>query len=358
MRSIGTSLLSLHRALFLCLSALLLLGANAQQDADSSVTGPLRSAGYPVVPYGDTLFAVRARMGSFNAEARAAIITERIMELGEQPLNWGDSISVDSAEGYYDIRSGSRTLMSVSQQDATLEGRTMKELALHHRDRIAQAVSVHHEATDWIQRVKEIALALFVTGILVFLLRLVGRGFRRSHAWLEKQKGTRIRSVKIRDYEFLTADRSLSALLVVNKVLRWLVVIFVLYLALPVLFGIFPWTQKLAETLIGYVTGPLGRILLALWNFLADLITIVVIAAVFHYVVKGLAFLRNEVSAGALVLPGFYPDWAAPTFQLLRVILYAFMIVVIFPYLPGSGRRLKFGMYRQFKQHYLRTAFL
>jgi small-conductance mechanosensitive channel len=35
-------------------------------------------------------------------------------------------------------------------------------------------------------------------------------------------------------------------------------------------------------------------------------------------------------------LSGFYPDWANPTYQIIRVIVFAFMVVVIFPYLPGS----------------------
>lgn len=336
MRTIDTPMNRIGRWFILCASVLSIQFAVAQQDSLSAQVVPSLEAGHAVAPFGDTLFLVHARLGSFNAEARAAIISERIVALGEQHLSWADSIVVDSADGYFDIRSGAQVLMSVSPQDAAHEGLAMKELAMHHRDRIAGAVSGHHQATDWIQRAKEVALALLVAGILAFLLRLIGRGFRRSHAWLEQQKGARITSVKIRDYEFLTAERSLDVLLMMNKALRWLVVLFVLYLALPVLFGIFPWTQKLAETLFGYVTGPLGRILVSLWNFLPDLITIVVIAVVFHYVVKGLAFLRNEVSSGALVLPGFYPDWAAPTFQLLRVILYAFMIVVIFPYLPGS----------------------
>lgn len=57
---------------------------------------------------------------------------------------------------------------------------------------------------------------------------------------------------------------------------------------------------------------------------------------VFRYAIKGLHFLKSEVENGNLQLSGFYPDWANPTFQILRIILYAFMFVLIFPYLPGS----------------------
>jgi small-conductance mechanosensitive channel len=46
--------------------------------------------------------------------------------------------------------------------------------------------------------------------------------------------------------------------------------------------------------------------------------------------------LKDEIANENLKFAGFYPDWANPTFQIIRVMIYAFMIVVIFPYLPGS----------------------
>jgi small-conductance mechanosensitive channel len=49
-----------------------------------------------------------------------------------------------------------------------------------------------------------------------------------------------------------------------------------------------------------------------------------------------LNFIKNEIENENLKLSGFYPDWANPTFQILRVLLLAFMFVLIFPYLPGS----------------------
>jgi len=61
-----------------------------------------------------------------------------------------------------------------------------------------------------------------------------------------------------------------------------------------------------------------------------------VIIVIFRYVLRGIRFLKNEVENGKLSLPGFFPEWANPTYQLLKVIIYAFMLIVIFPYLPGS----------------------
>ena len=71
-------------------------------------------------------------------------------------------------------------------------------------------------------------------------------------------------------------------------------------------------------------------------DYLPNLITIAVIIFVFRYVLRGIKYLKSEIELERLKLPGFYPDWASPTYQIIRVLVVAFMIVVIFPYLPGS----------------------
>ncbi len=38
-----------------------------------------------------------------------------------------------------------------------------------------------------------------------------------------------------------------------------------------------------------------------------------------------------------MVVKGFYADWAMPTFNIIKTLLYVFMFIIIFPYLPGSN---------------------
>ena len=59
---------------------------------------------------------------------------------------------------------------------------------------------------------------------------------------------------------------------------------------------------------------------------------------------KGLYFLKSEIEKGDLKITGFYPDWANPTYQIVRILVFAFMIVVIFPYLPNNDSRVFQGV--------------
>jgi small-conductance mechanosensitive channel len=170
--------------------------------------------------------------------------------------------------------------------------------------------------------------------LLIYLLQ-------RASTWVERRltawKGTLIKGLRIKNYELLTADRSVNVLIFVVTLAKWLLGIVVVYLALPLLFGIFPWTEGYSVKLIGYFVNPVKNILKAIWAYIPNLITIIVLIVIFKYIIRFLRFLKDEVERGVLKIPGFYTDWANPTFQIIRVMVLAFMLIVIFPYLPGSN---------------------
>jgi small-conductance mechanosensitive channel len=70
---------------------------------------------------------------------------------------------------------------------------------------------------------------------------------------------------------------------------------------------------------------------------LPNLFFLAAIVVVAYYVTRFVKFLFIQVARGALTLPGFYPDWAMPTYKIARFLIAAFTLVVAFPYLPGSS---------------------
>jgi hypothetical protein len=49
----------------------------------------------------------------------------------------------------------------------------------------------------------------------------------------------------------------------------------------------------------------------------------------------------EAVAKGHVALSGFEPEWAIPTFRILRIVAIAFALVVAYPYIPGSVRQLQ-----------------
>ena len=53
-------------------------------------------------------------------------------------------------------------------------------------------------------------------------------------------------------------------------------------------------------------------------------------------VTKCIHFVFNELGKGTIKIGGFQPDWAESSYKIVRFLIIAFCLIVIFPYLPGS----------------------
>ncbi len=298
----------------------------------------LTARGFPVQGFfKDTLMLIYSKSGSFSAKERAEAISKRIHDLSGHISFNRESLKIVESEVTTDIVLGERIIISVSENDALWNNYTREELALKYLQAITEAVINYKSETSLITLAKEIALAILVLLIIVVLIYYTGKLFLITAEKIQQQEERRIKGLKFRNYTLFDAKRQVNALLNLNTALKWAVIIIIIYISLPILFGIFPWTKNYAEVLFGYILNPLKKIAVGLWNYLPDFITIMVILGVFRYALKGLNFLKDEIEKGDLTLPGFYPDWANPTYQIIRVLVFAFMIVVIFPYLPGSN---------------------
>jgi small-conductance mechanosensitive channel len=297
----------------------------------------LTAKSYPVIGlFNDTLFFLYSKLGSFSAKDRAVAISERISNLSD---NFGfvpDSLKVTEDETSNYIVYGESIIMSVTESDAIWNNMTKFELTKKYQEIIRDGIVKYRAETTFMSWAKRIGLALLVLLIAITLIFYIIKLFKWTAIKIHQQEDKLIKGIKIRNYDLFDAKQQVRALIFFNRVVKWFILLLIVYIVLPVIFGIFPWTKNFAETLFGYILNPVKKIALGLWNYLPNLITIIVIIIVFRYVMKGIRFLKNEIEKGDLQLPGFYPDWANPTYQIVKVLVYAFMIVVIFPYLPGS----------------------
>ncbi len=294
------------------------------------------NAGMPVAPFGDTLFLIFNKIGSFTPLERTESINRKIQQLYKNRPYYADSLLIIGTDNTQDLVYRDKIIMSVSDIDALINGTDPKVLIRQYRLAINQAVLDHIKYTSLSNILKRVGLVVLIIGIVALLIFLLSRLFRFTKKYIESHQDKFIRSFSFRNYEFLSKEKVLKSVLWLNMVVKIFFFILVIYLALPSLFSIFPVTESWASTLIRWVINPITSILLAFVDYLPDLITVIVIITVVRYLVKLLKYLSREIKAGKLTLPGFHPDYAMPTFGIVRFILYAFMFVIIFPYLPGS----------------------
>ena len=293
--------------------------------------------GFPVIGFfKDTLFLIYNKSGSFSAQERASAISLRINKLADKLGFKPDSLKLIQSETSADIVLGDNTIMSISENDALWNNSTKEELAKKYQGIIGNAVMKYKNETSFVTLAKEIGLAILVLVVITVLIFYTGKLFKWSAKKIQQQEGTTIKGIKIKNYTLFDARSQVNVLITANTIVKWIIILVAIYITLPILFGIFPWTKNFAGTLFGYILNPVKKIALGIWNYIPNLVTIVVIVFVFRYILRGIHFLKNEIEKGKLHISGFYPDWANPTYQIVRVLVVAFMIIVIFPYLPGS----------------------
>lgn len=292
--------------------------------------------GFPVVFYEDTLFYIYSKLGPFTPSDRAKSIADKLIKLVDENVYDEEKYLVFTGEESDDIMFDEMILLSITNRDAFWLDKSRKEVANDYLKRITSGVKEYKERTGLVQTLKRILMLIVVLAIFFFGIKYMNVGFTKLNQWLVNKIKPFVTGVKFKNYEFLSVEREIELVKWGLKIVKWLIIVIVVYLALPSIFSIFPSTKGIATTMFGYVFNPIKGFGIALIRYIPELITIIVIVFLTRYFVRFLKFLASEIENGNLQIPGFYPDWATPTFNLLKILIYAFSFIVIFPYLPGS----------------------
>lgn len=292
--------------------------------------------GVPVVVEDDTLFYLYAKRGGHTPQQRARSISLEIGELGKCFNLHPDSVYIESSDIVTDLMYKERVIVSFTDQDGLWENCTRDQLAAAKRSVIVEKLRAMKEEHGLLQLGKRILCFVLVLVGQFFLVRLTNWMFRKLKVRIQRLKDTKLKPISIQDYELLDTQRQVNLLLFVANLLRYLFMLLQLLLTVPLLFSIFPQTKGLAYQLFSYIWNPIKSILQGIVDYIPNLFTIFVICLAVRYLVRLVHYLANEVQSERLKISGFYADWALPTFHIIRFLLYAFMVAMIYPYLPGS----------------------
>ena len=294
--------------------------------------------GFPVTIKTDTLFNIYNRTGSFSAKERADAISKRLKNIAEASKYSPESLAILKTEfGHEIVYKNDLVIMTITSYDALWVEKSEQELADEFLQKIQDKILKIREDNsilNWAKKIAEILLVILGCWLVVWGINKL---FARSKNYLLENKEKYFTGLNIRNSQLLSVQQHEKVALQLNNIARISVIIIVLYLSLPILFSIFPETRSITNTLLGWVLTPAKRITLKIFEFLPNFITIIVIYYFTKYTVKGFKFLFDEIAAGNITLSGFHKDWALPTFNIVKFLLYVFMMVIIFPYLPGSG---------------------
>ena len=292
--------------------------------------------GVPVVVEGDTLFYLYTKRGGYTPLQRAEMIDAAIMQLGKRFTLHPDSVYIESSDIVTDLMYGNKVIASFTDQDGLWERRSREQLATDKRKIVVQKLKELKEEHSLWQLGKRILYFVLVLAGQYLLFWLTGWLFRKLKVRIQKLKDTRLKPISIQNYELLDTQRQVNLLIFLSNLLRYVIMLLQLLITVPLLFAIFPQTKGLAYQIFSYIWNPIKNILVGIVDYIPNLFAILIICFAVKYLVRLVHYLSREVEAGRLKFGGFYPDWAMPTYHIIRFLLYAFMIAMIYPYLPGA----------------------
>ena len=292
--------------------------------------------GIPVAFDGDTIFSIYPVRGGNSYITRANNTKNTINQLGSDRRVTPDSIYLSNLDGIIEITYINRTILTLSEDDALWMNMPLDSLASIYRDKIVDKV----EYLQYKNSIRHLLIRIveFLGVLLVLLLFFKGLNYLSGKLKdsATKRLEQKFSPLVIRNYTLLNEQQALKISHFTINVLKYVFMLLSLVVAIPILFFIFPRTRDFAETLFEYIVTPVKSIFSSVINYIPNLFTIVIIWLFVHYIIKGLKYVSKEIGSGRLKIPGFYADWAGPTFNLIRFLLYVFLIALIYPHLPGS----------------------
>lgn len=297
---------------------------------------PLAEEGAPVIVNGQELFRLKTRVGSVTATVRAALVSEHISRLANNPFTGDLIVSVLDVQGATDIVLNDEVLVSVSNADAAAEGRDRQELAQEWAGIIQTAIAEGQTGVSAPTLVAGVGIALLVLLGLIILLWLLNR----FSNWLVNKLDPATESNRLPPtlsrsefYQSGQFSRLVRGILRFGKVI---LAIFLITVAIPVILRSFPRTRDLGQSIIQLILNPLAQ----LWDLIVDALPevafLLVLAGVTWLLTRLVSLLFREVSRGVVRLPSFEPDWAIFTGRMVNIFLIILAVIVGFTSLPLS----------------------
>ncbi|MBK6597879.1 MAG: mechanosensitive ion channel family protein [Proteobacteria bacterium] len=283
------------------------------------------------------LFEVTAPIGALNATERASAIERRLLAISASDSAVLQQLRVVEQDGLSELFAGDVLIRAVTDQDAAGSGRTRRQLAADFKLRVYEALAVEFRDRSAANVVRGLLYALAATVVLVVLLIGLGRLYRWSRDRINRAAQAWSWESGLARMRILTPASVSSASRSIAATLAWLLGFALLYFYLEYVLSLFPWTRGIAERMVTTSRAAVVHVGTGFFNYVPNLLNITVIVIVARFLLKALRAIFEQVRTQRVSLDGFFPEWAMPTYSLVRFLVIAIAAVMVFPYLPGSG---------------------
>lgn len=293
--------------------------------------------GVAVVLNGETLFTIQTKSGSFTPEERVKAITNRLEEIADDSsIDIAQLTVTEESESATSLVLGDRVIVTITEADAKAARETRQNLANEYREKIQSSIEQHRQARQPKNLLFGGIYTVICTLALIISFVVLNKTFPRIYRQLDAWRATHIPSLRIQNLELIPASQITDILIGLVKLIRLTIVLTILYIYIPLVLSFFPWTKPLGNNLFNYLFVAIETIWEGIVGYFPNIFIVVLIIIITYYILRFIKPIFTEIERGNLSFPGFYRDWARPTYKLVLFLIIALAAVVAFPYLPGS----------------------
>lgn len=324
--------------LLLTLSPILMIAAQNNPAKQGQET-PLETLGevFPVMLDNQELFKIRQGIGSFSAQERAKSITARIEKIADDDaLSPEDlTIKIDPEDKNPSIILGDTVIATITAKDAKLHAVSQEVLAERALAKIKAAIVRYRQERQPDNLLKDAVLTVSATLSTVLIFWVIIFISLRVFPQIQRLITSLVPGVVFQNFEIISSQTIGIFSLRVLQFIRTLIILTILYFYLTFVLRLFPWTRKFGDGFLQYFFSALEVVSQEIAKYLPSIFIILLIIFITHYLLRAIKPFFTGLERENLVIHGFYPDWAKPTYNLLSLLIIALAIVIAFPYLPG-----------------------
>ncbi len=311
----------------------LLLSVGLAQAQGTDAGTPARASPATVTYEGEPVITFTAQVFGYSPEKRAADVTRKLDRLLSSPLFRIEDVRVENHDNLSLLYWKTELLFPLTDADAAAAHTSREKLAEQTVVALGNAVEHALEARTPKSLLVDAGYALAATAVLVLAILALNWAVRRVRERLEAW--FRLAGRKLHSYS--TVERLAALAVQLVGVVRVVVILALLYAYIPTVFRLFPWTRSWGATLLNWAIDPVIATGHALVRYLPNVFIIALVLLASRGLVRLLKAVFEEIGARRISVSGFYPEWAEPTFQLVRALAVVMTGVIIFPYLPGAS---------------------
>jgi small-conductance mechanosensitive channel len=284
---------------------------------------------------GAVLFPVRG-VTAHPASERAAAIAKRITAFADDPAVQVESIITVESDDSTDIMAGDRFIMSIFDVDAELDKVPRQVLAKAYAAKIRTSIETYRRDRSSRNIVQASVTALGATLGLIILILLLWWGYLRLIALLESRFTTRLRELQDKSHDIVKTEWIWGSIRGGLRTIRILLVLLIGLFYVDLVLSLFPWTRTYAIPLLELVLTPLQSMVSAVIGYFPKLVFLIILVLVTRFILKLLRAFFQGIERNRIKLTGFEAEWSIPIYKVTRLVVIAFMVVVAYPYIPGS----------------------